>query len=438
MSLSFRNFPFSFALIAAAWIAAPTIAVTTSSAAEASATHAASDVSQPQDLFWIKVRAKDKFERTRIADLGVTIETIKDDYVVVIGSKEHLKKLQGLKIVESSYKIDLERSPLDFPAKDANFHNYEEMRTVVQDLATRFPQLTALDSIGKSHEGRELFRLRISGDLANADAKPAVVFMGGHHAREHLSIEMPILLAKHLLENYATDAEIQRLVDGRDIHIIPMVNPDGAEHDIADGNYKFWRKNRRDNGRGSYGVDLNRNYGYKWGTGGSSKNPDSDTYMGPSAFSEPETQAIKNFVDNQKNLTTLLSFHTFSELILYPWGGSYDQIANVKDRSVFEKMAQTMAGWNKYTPQKSSDLYIASGDTTDWAYGTHNIFAFTFELDPADMWGGGGFYPGQAVIPVVFQKNLRPCLYLIEYSDNPYRVLEPTAAAYGLSSPLIN
>ena len=291
-----------------------------------------------------------------------------------------------------------------------------------------------VDSIGKSVEGREIFRMRIGTD--SLDQKPGVVFMGGHHAREHVSIEMPLLLAKHLLENYATDTEIRRLVDGRDIHIIPMVNPDGAEYDINDGNYKWWRKNRTTNANRTYGVDLNRNYGFNWGQGGASADPDSETFRGPAAFSEPETQAIKAFVDGQANLTTLLTFHTFSELILYPWGYTYDGIENARDRQVFEKMAQTMAQWNGYTPQQSSDLYITSGDTTDWAYGTHGIFAFTFELDPTSMWDGG-FYPGQDKIPVVFQKNLKPALYLIEHAGNPYEVLDSTPQAYGLSSPII-
>jgi carboxypeptidase T len=99
-------------------------------------------------------------------------------------------------------------------------------------------------------------------------------------------------------------------------------------------------------------------------------------------------------------------------------------------------MAKTMSKWNGYAPQASSELYIASGDTTDWAYAEHKIFAFTFELDPASMWNGG-FYPGQAIIPSVFAKNLQPCLYMIDAADNPYKVTEPAQAAFGLKTALI-
>ena len=92
-------------------------------------------------------------------------------------------------------------------------------------------------------------------------------------------------------------------------------------------------------------------------------------------------------------------------------------------------MAQTMAQWNKYTPQQSSELYIASGDTTDWAYGAHGIFAFTFELSPKSMWDGG-FYPGQGVIDRVFNDNLRPLMYMLEVTADPYKVLSHSPSGW--------
>src|SRR5690606_4396201 len=126
--------------------------------------------------------------------------------------------------------------------------------------------------------------------------------------------------------------------------------------------------------------------------------------------------------ESHLNARVLLSFHTYSELILYPWGHTYDPVDNKTDLAVFEKMATTMARWNKYTPQQSSDLYITSGDTTDWAYGEHGIFAFTFELSPKSMWDGG-FYPGQKAIDPTFRDNLKPALYLLELADDPYRAV---------------
>jgi carboxypeptidase T len=150
--------------------------------------------------------------------------------------------------------------------------------------------------------------------------------------------------------------------------------------------------------------------------------------MGPAPFSEPESKAVKDYVENQHNLTILLSFHTFSKLILYPWGHKYDGIEVERDRRVHETMAQRMAQWNGYEPQQASDLYIASGDTTDWSYGTQKLISFTFELDPANMWGGGGFYPGDEIIDEVVAKNWNPFIYLLNYADNPYRVIDGGAA----------
>ncbi|MCM2353424.1 MAG: M14 family metallopeptidase [Pseudobdellovibrio sp.] len=384
--------------------------------------------STSNNRYWMKIRAKDKFERSVIANI-VGIENTTEDYVVAFGGDTELKQIQKLGWLMSYSNLADEAlfSGKDFPTKDSAFHNYAEMTAELTKLANENPTLVTMGSVGKSTEGRDTWVLRLGADQSHASEKPAVIYMGGHHAREHLSMEMPLMLAQHLVEQYkAGNERIIGLMNNRDIHIIPMVNPDGAEYDIQDGSYKMWRKNRSRNANGTFGTDLNRNYSYKWGTGGSSTNPNSDTYMGTKPFSEPETINIKNYVEAHTNITTLLSFHTYSQLILYPWGHKYDGIENTKDAKVFETMAKKMAEWNKYTPQQASDLYIASGDTTDWAYGEHKIFAFTFELDPSQAsggFGGGGFYPGAGVIQPVFNKNIEPALYLMEYADNPYRTI---------------
>ena len=200
-----------------------------------------------------------------------------------------------------------------------------------------------------------------------------------------------------------------------------MVNPDGAMYDIKGRRYKMWRKNMRKERNELFGVDLNRNYGFGWGGGGSSSSRNSDIYRGPKAFSEPETLAIKNFVEENPHIKIVLTYHTYSELILYPWGHKNEGVGG-KDQQVFETLANKMASWTGYTPQRSSDLYIASGDTCDWAYGALKRFCFTFELTPKSYWQGG-FYPGAKVIDRVSKVNIKPALYLIKNSQNPYGVL---------------
>jgi len=380
---------------------------------------------------FVNIAAKDKFERTTIANAGVSIEALRTDSVWGFATSAMVAdlKAKGFKVLgdfdkttargghESNFGL------FDFPANDSKFHNYAETIAELRSMNSRHADITKLHVIGKTIEGRDIFAFQINTNpeslQTGQSGKPGAIFMGNHHAREHLSNEVPLMLAQYLLNNRA-DSRIATMLDGRDIWIIPMVNPDGVEWDISTGRYKMWRKNRRNNGDGTYGVDLNRNYGYKWGTGGSSNDTSSDVYMGKAPFSEPESQAIRDFVKARTNAKVLLTFHTFSELILYPWGNTYDAIGNARDLATFEKMAKTMSAWNRYTPQASSDLYIASGDTVDWAYGELGLFAFTFELSPRSQWEGG-FYPGQGVIDRVFNDNIKPCLYLIDLADDPHR-----------------
>lgn len=375
-----------------------------------------------QGLYTIKLKAKNSDDRSLIANTGVAIETIDEDSVSAVGTQEELLILQKINKVLSFEPLSTDTK--DFPIPDGAFHNEARLIQAMEDLVARYPQLVTMTSIGKSWEGRDIWALRITGRRAVAHELPGVIYMGGHHAREHLSVETPLRIWILLLERYAAgDERIKSLIDNRDIHVIPAVNPDGLEHDIASDRYLYWRKNRSTNEDSSRGVDLNRNYDYHWGTGGASPRPPSDTYRGPNPFSEPETRAIRDYLRANNNLSILLSFHTYSQLILYPWGHTNERISNEADLRVHEVMAQTMAQWNGYLPMQSSGLYVASGDATDWSYGELGIFSFTFELDPG-RYGSGGFYPGAKAIPETVAKNIEPVLYLLEHSGNPYGVLK--------------
>jgi carboxypeptidase T len=380
---------------------------------------------ETHEQYWAAVRAENREQRTVLASEGFSIENVIDDISYGFAPKEILASIQEKGLTVISQFPASEMLPLDFPSQDAIYHNYAELTAELDALVAQYPQLLKKFSIGKSVQGRDIWAVRINPHAKNAQEPsglPGILFLGGHHAREHLSIEVPLKLVRHLAESFTQDEVIRNLLSGRDITIVPMVNPDGAEYDIESGSYRSWRKNRTENkGSSCAGVDLNRNYGYLWGTGGSSKSPCADTFMGPAAFSEPETKAVKALVESRPNTKILLTFHTFSELILYPWGHTYDDITNASHASAYRTMAQTMASWNGYRPQQSSDLYITSGDTTDWSYGQLGIFSFTFELSPRDMWGGGGFYPGPDAVERTFQANIRPALYLIDLADDPLR-----------------
>lgn len=380
----------------------------------------------------LKLLAKTKKERSFIANF-LHIDSVLGQNVYSTVSAYDFKQAKKYlsKYIVSTKVFNLTQflPPIDFgheyPAEDERFHTYKEVVKELDQLGKKFPHITTRFSLGTTVTGRDIPGIRISAkkSLNQNQQLPGIFFVGAHHAREHLSVEIPMMMAQMLVENYSKNTEIRLLIDTRDIYFVPMLNADGAMYDIEGRQYKYWRKNRSLNSRGSFGVDLNRNYPFGWGTGGSSKNEGSDVFMGPKPLSEPETIAVKDFIESHKNINIVLSFHTFSELILYPWGGK-DSPVGGRDQKVFERMAQTMAKWNNYKPMKSSDLYVASGDTCDWAYGEHGIFCFTFELSPARAVGQKGFYPGASIIDKVYKANIKPILYLIEKAGNPYGVIE--------------
>lgn len=380
---------------------------------------------------WVVLEAGDSRTRTKAATAGVSLEEFRPGQVAGFATPAAVERARaaGLKVL-SVGPVPPSMRPRDFPGKDAPYHNFAETAAELRSLAGKAPDIASLFSIGKTVQGRDIWALRLCPDAraAGESRKPGIAFMGMHHAREHLSNEVPLLLAKRLIEN-RKDPEVARLLAGRDITIIPMVNPDGGEYDLSGDRYHMQRKNMRQNGDGTVGVDLNRNYGWGWGGEGASAYPADDTYRGPSAFSEPETRAIKAFIEGKKNLTTLLSYHTFSELVLYPWGGSHEPIADKNALKAYQVMASEMGRMTGYTPMQSSGLYVATGDLTDWAWGERGVFSWTFELTPKSMWDGG-FYPGAPAIAATVQANWRPLLYLIDLADDPRRA----AKGRGLSA----
>ena len=222
---------------------------------------------------------------------------------------------------------------------NGDYHSYRELEQDLLALEDAYPDLARISVIGQTVEGRNIYALKVSDNVNIDEAEAEVIFIGCHHAREWISVEIPYLLGKYLVENYSSDSQVRDLVDESEVWIIPLLNPDGLEYSIHF--YRYWRKNRRDNGDGTYGIDLNRNYGYEWGydNEGSSPFTFSDVYRGPSAFSEPETRAIRNLFA-QRNFNALISYHSYSQVILYPWG--YTDLPSPDD-ILLEQIAANMS-----------------------------------------------------------------------------------------------
>ncbi|WP_436493578.1 M14 family metallopeptidase [Actinokineospora sp. HUAS TT18] len=374
-------------------------------------------------------------ERSAIAATGAAVNGTDDSRLQISATPGEVAKIRAL-----GYRVDPDAAPVqtqgtaapaDFPSQDSNYHNYSEMVANIDKAVADHPGIISKQVYGKSYQNRDLIAVKISDNVGTDENEPEAMFNAHQHAREHLTVEMALYLINTLTDGYSTDSRIKGLVDSREIWILPNVNPDGGEFDISTGSYQMWRKNRQPNsGSSNVGTDLNRNWSYKWGCcGGSSGDTGSETYRGPSAESSPEVKAIVNFVAGRvvggvQQITVGIDFHTYGELILWPYGYTYndtDPGLSSEEQQIFSTMGRGMAQKNNYTPQQASDLYITDGSILDYLWSKYKIYAYTYE-----MYGNGTFYPGDEIIPAQTSRNKESVLYLLDYADCPKRAIGGT------------
>jgi len=374
---------------------------------------------------------RDRAARTAVARTGAAVELAQRSALVVTATRAEVSRIRGLgyRVTElGPARAPAAAEPEAFPPADGGYHDYAEINAEVGAVASAYPGLVQRRTVGTSYQGRQLYAAKVSDNVATDEAEPEALFTCGQHAREHLAVEMCLYLLDELTSGYGSDSQVTNMVNSREIYLVFNVNPDGSEYDIATGSYRSWRKNRQPNsGSSAVGTDLNRNWGYRWGCcGGSSGSPSSSTYRGPSAFSAPETRAVRDFVASRvvggvQQLRVAIDFHTYSELVLWPYGYTYSNTAtgmSTDQYNTFATMGRAMAATNGYTPEQASDLYIADGTLPDWAWGTHRIFAFTLEMYPRSS--SPGFYPPDEVIARETSRNRAAVLYLLGLADCPY------------------
>lgn len=349
--------------------------------------------------------------------LGLDIWQVKADHVVLRAAEEQATRLRQMGY-STEEVVETETHLARFATAEAiaAYHSAETLEQDLRQLSESQPEIAELREIGRSLENRPIWALRI-GERRGSEHK--LLFMGCHHAREWVSVEVPYLLAEHLVKN-ASQTPVQDWLQRGEIWVAPMVNPDGHEFSRSPAT-RLWRKNRRPNPDGSIGVDPNRNYGYMWGTlniSTSSHVPSDPTYVGPRAFSEPETQAVRNLVAREL-FRGVITYHSFSQLILYPWGYTLEPIPDSSDLSTMANLAKRMqqlihgVHGKTYTPQQSSQLYLTAGDTTDWTYGEYGIPSFTIELRPDSIQNGGFILPPEQIQPT-FEENLPAAMEFIK------------------------
>ncbi len=344
----------------------------------------------------------------KISNEGISYEVLIDDL-----ARYYVGRNRGYdpKLITEQFRAVKEYSvPAGFALGSmGGFCSYPEMLQHLDNMASTYPGLiTQKQAIGTqlTVEGRPLYWIKISDNPGINEEEPEVLYTGLTHAREPGSMQLLLFYMYYLLENYATNPEIKALVDNTEMYFVPCVNPDGYLYNQTtnpNGGGQ-WRKNRKNSGSGNYGIDLNRNFGYKWGYDniGSSPVASSLTYRGTEAFSEAETQIIKGFC-LEHDFKIALNYHTYGNYLLYSWG--YTANPSTNDINYFEAIGKEMSVGNNFrvgTPV--SVLYLVNGEANDWMYGEQTSKPGFYALTPEVGSQTDGFWPLMPrIIPQCFE-----------------------------------
>jgi carboxypeptidase T len=321
------------------------------------------------------------------------------------------------------------------------YFTLNELLAQLDSMHSRYPHLinakAPISNTLLTQGNRPLYWVRIS-DNPDVDetGEPEILMTALHHAREPMSLSQLVFYMWYLLENYETNTEVRQIVNATELYLIPCLNPDGYAYNqqIRPNGGGLWRKNRRPNGGGQFGVDLNRNYGKFWGfnNSGSSPSPSSETYRGPSAFSEPETRLVKQFCE-EHTFQVALNNHSYSNVLIYPYG--HLQKSEAPDSTEIRGFAETLCQENHfyYGTVFETINYTSNGGSDPWMYGDTTgkpkIFAFTPEMGEPGL----GFWPpadyitsfcaNQVFMNLKAQKLTLP--YGTVFDDSPYYFDEP-------------
>lgn len=377
-------------------------------------------------------------DRTRLASLVSRYDVFEyanhaEGYVVArLRSDEHRHLLEsGYRVEIDAYQMAAANAAFRTASTGSGgipgfpcYRTVEETYAALDRIAAEHPGLATLSVIGQSWEkahsggtaGYDLLVL-VLANQNRPGPKPRLFLMAEHHARELATAETATRFAEELVAGYGVDPDATWLLDYHEVHLLPMANPDGrkrAEQGL------WWRKNTNNtNGCAtvtSHGTDLNRNCGFEWGGVGSGADPCDELYRGPAPFSEPENQAIRDYVrslfpdqrgpgeDDPAPATAtglFLSVHSYGELILFPWGWSTNPAPN---HAALGTLGGKFGFFNRYTVQPSFELYPTSGTADEWAYGELGLASYTFEI------GTTFFEPCGSFEQTVYPAN-RPALY---------------------------
>ncbi|XP_015285166.1 PREDICTED: carboxypeptidase A1-like [Gekko japonicus] len=300
----------------------------------------------------------------------------------------------------------------------ASYHNLDEIYDFMDLLAAEKPSLVSKIQIGRSYEGRPINILKFS---TGGVKRPAIWIDTGIHSREWVTQASGIVFAKKLLDGYGKDASVTSILDHFDIFLEIVTNPDGFA--FTHSKNRMWRKTRSINsGSSCVGVDPNRNWDAGFGVAGSSGNPCSETYRGPRANSEPEVKAIVDFVKSHGNIKAFVSIHSYSQLLLYPFGYTSKKAADAQELDALAKKAvdalSSLHGTQYKYGSIITTIYQASGGTIDWTYEQGIKYSYTFELRDTGRYGF--MLPASQIIPTAEETWLALKVIMEHTRDHPY------------------
>jgi len=316
------------------------------------------------------------------------------------------------------------------------FYTFDEAMAELDTMIDLYPEIiSAKVQIGTSYEGRPIYSVKISDNPAITEDEPQAMYTSIHHSQEPMSLQQLIYYMYYLLENYGSDPEVTYLVNETELYFIPVVNPDGYvynEQENPDGG-GLHRKNRHTT-MFSDGVDLNRNYGVFFGYDeiGSSSIGFHPWHRGDYAFSEPETQALKNFMENHEIIIDV-NWHSYGNMIIYPW--NYQNLYT-EDSTFYELLAESMSFRNNYRTGTVYETYgyQSNGDADDWMYGEtvtkEKSISITAEVGNAD----DGFWPDPSRIFTLCNETVWTNLSIAHHAHAYYKLTSAGSSLIGASS----
>ncbi|XP_035422479.1 carboxypeptidase A2-like [Cygnus atratus] len=277
------------------------------------------------------------------------------------------------------------------------YHSLSSIYEELDNLASEYSNIVSKLQIGQSYEKRPLYVLKFSTGGSN---RPAIWIDAGIHSREWVTQASAMWIARKLASDYGNNPSITSLLNKMDIFLLPVANPDGYE--FTHTTNRMWRKTRSKNaGSLCIGVDPNRNWDAGFGGPGASSNPCSDSYRGPSANSEVEVKSVVNFIKNHGNVVAFLTLHSYSQLLMYPYGYKCTQPADYAELNALGKAAanaiQSLYGTTFTVGSICSTIYQASGGSIDWSYDCGIKYSFAFELRDTGRYGF--LLPASQIIP---------------------------------------